>query len=141
MIVMPSETTSHRTIHSPDVTVGDSPGRGRGVFAGRRFAPGETIEVCPVIALSETDARKLDDTKLSEYYFGWGKDGKQAGIVLGYGSIYNHSFAPNAAHYKNTADSTMTVAAVSEIAAGEEILIHYETGKDGQQKAMWFEVR
>lgn len=138
---MPSETATNRTIYSPDVTVGDSPGRGRGVFARRRFAPGETIEVCPVIALSEADARKLDDTKLNEYYFGWGTDGKQAGIVLGYGSIYNHSFAANAVHHKNAADGTMSVVALREIAAGVEIFIHYETGKDGDRQAMWFEVR
>jgi hypothetical protein len=46
-----------------DITIGNSEGRGRGVFAARRFEAGETIEVCPVIALSETDARTLDSTR------------------------------------------------------------------------------
>ena len=40
-----------------DMTIGDSEGRGRGVFAARLFEAHETIEVCPVITLSETDAR------------------------------------------------------------------------------------
>src|SRR6202051_1090806 len=75
------QVAKHRTIHPPDVIVGPSPGRGRGVFAKRGFASNETIEVCPVVVLSEADARSLDDTKLNEYYFGWGRDGKQAGIV------------------------------------------------------------
>lgn len=79
----------------PDVTVGSSERRGRGVFAARRSEPGVTIEVCPVITLSETDARTLDGTGLHDYYFGWGKDGKAAAIVLGYGSLYNHSLSPN----------------------------------------------
>ena len=138
---MSSETAMPRAIHAPDVTVGPSPGRGLGVFAGRGFAPNETIEVCPVIVLSEADARRLDDTRLNEYYFGWGMDGKQAGIVLGYGSIYNHSFTPSAVHNKNAANDTMVVVAVREIATGEEIFIHYETGKDGDVQPMWFEVR
>ncbi|HEY1935372.1 MAG TPA: SET domain-containing protein [Acetobacteraceae bacterium] len=121
--------------------MGPSLGRGRGVFAARRFEPGETIEVCPVIALSEADARKLDDTRLNEYYFGWGDDGKQAGIVLGYGSVYNHSPSPNAQHRKNAADDTMSVIALREIAAGEEIFIHYETGHGKEQPTIWFEIR
>ena len=73
--------------HMAAITIGSSAGRGRGVFAARRFEPGETIEVCPVIALSEADARTLDGTGLYDYYFGWGEDGKAAAITLGYGSL------------------------------------------------------
>jgi hypothetical protein len=138
---MSSDTATPRTICAPDVAVGPSPGRGRGVFATRRFAPNEIIEVCPVIALSEADARKLDATGLYDYYFGWGKDGKQAAIGLGYGSLYNHSFMANAQHRKNAADDTIEVVAVREIAQGEEIFIKYDTGTGGAQQNMWFEVR
>jgi uncharacterized protein len=126
---------------TPDVIVSTSPGRGRGVFAMRRFEPGETIEVCPVIALSEADARKLDDTGLYDYYFGWGKDGRQAAIALGYGSLYNHAFTPNAEHRKNAASDTISVVALREIPAGEEILIRYNTGIGADQATMWFKVR
>ena len=125
----------------PDVTIGCSEGRGRGVFAARRFEPGETIEVCPVIALSEADARTLDGTGLYDYYFGWGKGGKQAAIALGYGSLYNHSPSPNAAHHKNAADGLLSVVAVKAIAPGEEIFIRYDTGAAGETQQMWFDVR
>jgi hypothetical protein len=123
-----------------DVTIGCSEGRGRGIFAARRFEPGETIEVCPVIALCEADARTLDGTGLYDYYFGWGEGGKAAAIALGYGSLYNHSFSPNAVHRKNVADSTISITAVEPIAAGEEIFIRYDTGSADEQR-MWFEVR
>src|SRR5215510_8501191 len=106
-----------------DVTIGRSEGRGRGVFAARRFEAGETIEVCPVIALSEADARRLDGTGLYDYYFGWGKDGTAAAIGLGYGSLYNHSVTPNAEHRKNAADNTIAIVAIKSIAPGEEIFI------------------
>jgi uncharacterized protein len=129
------------TVSAPDVNVATSPGRGRGVFAVRRFEPGEIIEVCPAIALSEVDARKLDATGLCDYYFGWGEDGMQAAIVLGYGSLYNHSCRPNAEHRKNFAAGTMLIVAARPIGAGEEIFIRYETGKGDDQHSVWFKVR
>ena len=130
-----------RTIHPPAVTIGPSPGRGRGVFALRRFVASEVIEICPTIPLSESDARKLDDTRLYDYYFGWGRNGRQAAIVLGYGSLYNHSSTPNAEHRKNAVDDTMTVTALREIMPGEEIFIRYETGRADTQPDVWFTVR
>lgn len=128
-------------VHAPEVSVARSPGRGRGVFAVRRFEPGETIEVCPAIALSEADARTLDATGLYDYYFGWGEDGKRAAIVLGYGSLYNHSTTPNAEHSKDFAAGTLSIVAVRPIAAGEEIFIRYETGKGVDRPDVWFEMR
>jgi uncharacterized protein len=124
-----------------DVTVGCSEGRGRGVFAARLFEPGETIEICPVIALSEADARMLDGTGLYDYYFGWGNDGRSAAIALGYGSLYNHSSMPNAAHHKKVEDGTISIVAVNPIASGEEIFIRYDTGAGGDDQQMWFDVR
>lgn len=123
------------------MVVGPSPGRGRGVFAKRAFAPDEIIEICPVIALSEADARKLDATGLYDYYFGWGENGRQAAIVLGYGSLYNHAAEPNAEHRKDFAGQTMVVTAVRPILPGEEIFIRYETGRDAELRPVWFEVR
>jgi len=124
-----------------DITIGSSEGRGRGVFAARRFEPGETIEICPVIALSEADARTLDGTGLYDYYFGWGKDGKAAAIALGCGSVYNHSPSPNARHRKHQADGVISITAERRIEAGEEIFIRYDTGAGGDAQQVWFEVR
>jgi SET domain-containing protein len=127
--------------HMADITIGNSEGRGRGVFAARRFESGETIEVCPVIALSETDARALDGTGLYGYYFGWGQDGKSAAIALGSGSLYNHSPSPNATHHKHVADGIMSVVAARRIERGEEIFIRYDTGTGGDAQQMWFDVQ
>jgi hypothetical protein len=124
-----------------DITFGNSKGRGRGIFAARRFESGETLEVCPVIALSETDARTLDGTGLYDHYFGWGRHGKSAAIALGYGSLYNHSPSPNATHHKNVADGIMLVIAARRIECGEEIFIRYDTGAGGEAQQMWFDVR
>src|SRR5277367_2223365 len=111
-----------------DVLEKESASRGRGVFAARRSLAGEVIEVCPVIALSSDDAAKLDDTYLYNYYFGWGAENKGAAIALGFGSLYNHSYDPNAAYRKSEADSTISIIAVKPIAPDEEILIKYNYG-------------
>src|SRR5215467_5981936 len=124
-----------------DITIGTSTGRGRGVFAARRFEPGETIEVCPVIALCEADARTLDGTGLYDYYFGWGKDGKAAAIALGCGSVYNHSPSPNARHRKGHAGGVISSAAERRIEPGEESFVRYDTGAGGDAQQVWLEVR
>ncbi len=137
-----------------DLIVRESPSRGRGVFAVRGFEAGETIEVCPVIALSAADAARLDDTHLYNYYFGWGLDGKAAAIALGFGSLYNHSYTPNAVYRKNLADGTIEFVALGAIASGDEIFVRYNfihvEGPDsgsaptegaGDQGPLWFEVR
>ena len=124
-----------------DLIVKQSASRGRGVFAARWFQAGEVIEVCPVIALSSDDVAKLDDTPLYNYYFGWGAENKGAAIALGFGSLYNHSYAPNAAYRKSEADSTISIIAVKPIAPEDEILITYNFGDTENCGQLWFDVK
>ena len=110
----------------PDLAVEASPGVGRGVFARRAFAPGEVIERCPVVPLERPDAEVVQDTSLGRYAFRWGDDG--SAIVLGFGSLYNHSPTPNAAYERHEHDLVMEFTAVAPIAAGDEILTDYTGG-------------
>jgi SET domain-containing protein len=121
------------------LTIKESPGRGRGVFAARAFNPGDIIEVCPVIVLSPEDAHRLDPTALYSYYFGWSPDNTGGAIALGYGSLYNHSDTPNAAYHRDEAARAITITALRPIAAEEEILITYNFGSTGAKP--WFEAR
>lgn len=122
------------------IGVHESHRRGRGVFATRRFQDGNLIEVCPIIVLSEIDARKIDSTRLYSYYFGWGPHGNQAAIALGYGSLYNHAATPNAVYQKDADTETISFIATRTIQAGEEIFITYNTGPDSTGASLWFEV-
>ena len=124
-----------------DLVVKQSASRGRGVFAARPFQIGELIELCPVIALSADDATRLDATHLYNYYFGWGADNQGAAIALGFGSLYNHSYDPNAVYRKHAADHTISIIALKPIAADEEIFIKYNYGKAEDGGPLWFEVR
>lgn len=111
--------------------------KGRGVFATADIAADEIIERCPVIVLSLEDCQKIDSTELYNYYFGWGKDDKSAAIALGLGSIYNHSYQPNAVYEKDVEASEIIFRALRSIKAGEEIVTNYN-GDPANQSPIWF---
>lgn len=111
-----------------------SPGRGRGVFASRRFAGGDEIESCPVIVFSKKDGA---GTVLHDYVFRWDQSKGTAALVLGYGSLYNHSYEPNAVYSRDYANDRMSFTALRTIKPGEEITVNYN-GNPKCQDEVWF---
>ncbi len=91
---------------------------GRGVFAESDIAEGETIELCPVLQLAEEDGGGV----LGDYVVDDGEGGQV--LMLGYGSLYNHSEQPNAEYVLET-DEAYAFVATRQIAAGEQITISY----------------
>jgi SET domain-containing protein len=110
-------------------------GKGRGVFARRPIEADEVIETCPVLVLP---AGSVEDSSagIGGYVFEWGH-GKLA-LALGYGSLYNHSYRPNA-RYTDLAGRTKLFTAIRDIAAGEEITVNYN-GEPEDQTPVGFEV-
>lgn len=105
-----------------DLHIRNSPGKGRGVFASVDFKEGAIIKVCPVIPLSEEDFKKLKGTTLENYPFSW--NGEGTCIVLGYGSLYNHSDTPNIA-WVDWVDNVKIFYALRDIKKGEELFFNY----------------
>jgi hypothetical protein len=68
-------------------------GMGRGLVSDTDLACNELIAECEVIPLSKVDTDKLEDTILASYKFTYAK-GRDC-IVLGVGSLFNHSETPN----------------------------------------------
>ncbi|HSU68041.1 MAG TPA: SET domain-containing protein [Tepidisphaeraceae bacterium] len=104
---------------------------GRGVFATRDIPAGTVIERVPVILIPNEqvfgdtpEARR--SARISWYVFGWQGMTKRhyVALALGYGSIYNHSYTPNARYHRESPD-VLEFHAIREIAAGEEITINY----------------
>lgn len=116
-----------------------SSGKGRGVFAGRRFEPGELIERAPVIVIPAAEAPLLATTLLDAYDFQWHHQVRQTAIVLGYGSLYNHSPEPNAGYTRLFDSQEMLFTALRPIEAGEEILINYNGDSGEDPAALVFE--
>jgi SET domain-containing protein len=114
-------------------------GKGRGVFCTEDLNEGDVIEICPVVVCPPKDTKCLDKTTLYHYYFMWGDDGKSAGLVLGYGAMYNHSYDPNAIYEAYYEDEIFKVIARRHIPANTEITINYNFYPDDKTK-VWFDV-
>ncbi len=112
-------------------------GKGRGVFARRPIRKDEVIESVPVLVMTtEEYARGVSGTLLQDYCFGWDPD--KVALALGYGSLYNHSYRPNA-RYEDVAPSTKRFIALRDIAPGEEITVNYN-GKPRSRTKVWFDL-
>jgi SET domain-containing protein len=103
--------------------------KGRGVFALKDFKKGELIERCPVITFSPKERKILEKTILNFYIYPW-KSTRGACLAFGNGSIYNHSYTPNADWKQNFEKLAMDYVAIKDIKAGEEILINYNGEPD-----------
>jgi SET domain-containing protein len=107
--------------------------KGRGVFALRPFRKGELIESCPVVLFP---AGLLDTgTILEAYPYSWSE--KKDAFVLGYGSIYNHSYSPNAIYMKNRQTKTIDYYAYRDISAEDEVVVNYN-GEPTNKEPLWF---
>jgi SET domain-containing protein len=112
-------------------------GKGRGVFARRSICHGETIERVPVLVLPNAESRTASGpTPMSGYCFDWGRG--TVAVALGYGSLYNHSFQPNA-RYEDERGQIKVFVAIRDIAPGEEILVNYN-GEPEDKTPVWFKV-
>jgi SET domain-containing protein len=113
---------------------------GRGMFAVRKFLKGELIERAPVVAIDEKKWPNAAKTILSDYAFDWGEKDEHAAIALGYISIYNHSYSPNAQLEQMLDELMMEIIAIKDIEAGEEITINYN-GDPENKDELWFTQR
>jgi SET domain-containing protein len=119
------------------IEVKQTKGKGRGVFARRLIYDGEVIERVPVLVLPDGESRSASGTTpMSDYCFDWGRE--TAAVALGYGSLYNHSYQPNA-RYDDGSGQTKIFRAIRDIALGEEIVVNYN-GEPGDQSPVWFKV-
>ncbi len=131
-------------IAPPDIVIRDiSAEMGRGVFAARAFAEGETVEVAPIMLM-------LDDwydlpAECRVRVFGWhlltDYEGLAYALPFGYGTFFNHSRDPNLRYEGDDVEQTITYIARRDIDAGEELSIHYDQpdGVHTEIAQSWFE--
>lgn len=115
-------------IPSTMIEVKRAKGKGRGVYA-RVFIPAGTVfERAPLLVMAEKEALEGDHANvLPAYVFEYGK-GKVA-LALGFGSLYNHSYSPNA-RYDDAGNQVKEYRALRDIERGEEITINYNGAED-----------
>ncbi len=102
--------------------------KGRGVVATKKILKDEIIEYCPLVLLGEKDSYFMDhESDTLKNYFLHQLKFKRNCIMLGYASLYNHSFEPNSdMEYENDPEITYILfRAIADIKAGEEITWNY----------------
>lgn len=122
------------------LAVATIPGKGRGVVARQAFAAGDVIEIAPVIVVD--DATALDHTVLASFVYDWFADASAVAVALGCGSLYNHSYAPNARYlkrYDGDDANTIVYVALVDIAVGDEVCVNYN-GDPDDRSPLWFDV-
>ena len=112
--------------HSHLVEIRNSRKKGRGVFARKDIKKGEIIERVPLLIVTWDE---IADSELADYAFVL--TDKKVAIALGYGSLYNHSYAPNA-RYDDDGKKTKVFSAVKNIKSGEEITVNYNGDPDNE---------
>ncbi len=108
--------------------------KGRGVFARKFIKKGTVIERVPLIVVTWN---KMEDSELASYVYTW--TDTKAVVALGYGSLYNHSFKPNA-YYEDVGRQTKVFTAYRDIQPGEEITINYNADPEDQTNDLGFDV-
>lgn len=109
--------------------VSESSVSGFGVFTKSDIEIGEVIEECHFIELTEKDFNKIDDM-LKEYVFCFPLGNKNNCVVLGFGSIYNHSLLNNAYWECDEKLKIFRFISNKKIRTGEEIFINYQKWVD-----------
>jgi SET domain-containing protein len=121
--------------------VADLGPKGRGVVALQDIQKGDLIERSPVLIIPKRDRSAVDPTIIFTYVFMWEagtveqdlyKHEGRAAIALGFTSLLNHSYTPNAIFHRHIDELMIDIIALRDIDAGEEISIDY-------QMTLWFD--
>jgi hypothetical protein len=128
-------------LQSHSLAVARLPGKGRGVIAFRNYSAGALIERPPVIVIAREDVPLIRQTRLAHYYFEWGDDCQHGAIALGCGSLYNHSYTPNARYEFRESEECLEFIALRDIEPGEEITINYNNLAESAANPVKFDVR
>jgi hypothetical protein len=121
----------------PGFEVAEYPGRGRGIRALRKFRKGECIERSHVIVIPREQWPSIEHTVFFDHTFYWGEDEEDAALALGFGSLFNHSYRPNAVYTRFFAEGQIHFFTLRDIEPGEEVTINYN-GDPADDQPLWF---
>jgi len=112
------------------IKVADIPIKGRGIITTQDIAKDEIIEICPIIFISQKEGDFFEKNKTTlNYYWLLQPETNKSCIMLGYGSLYNHSNNPNVEIDYETKESQnyLFFRALKNIETGEEIVFDYQS--------------
>jgi len=99
--------------------------KGRCVFADKEYKKGDVIEVCEFITIPNAQIDILKKTVINDYWFWVDWDKWDAMLLLGTGSLYNHSTDPNMDVISDPKTMKTWFVANRDIEDGEELVFDY----------------
>ena len=126
--------------HNSLIYFAETQTKGRGVFATQHIPAGQLIEICPVVVLPGSEKDYLQESELYNYYFIWGEEDEAFAIALGFGSVYNHSYTPNAFYEADYQKNILIFRTLVNIEADTEITVNYNQDPTNQDP-LWFDVK
>lgn len=118
------------------IKIAEIKGKGKGVVATENIEKDEIIEFCPIIFISEKEASFFEkEGTILKFYWLLQPETKKSCLMLGYGSLYNHSKNPNAEvdYDINELKDYLFFRALKKIEAGEEIVFDYQFDDDKEE--------
>lgn len=110
------------------------PHKWRCVFATQKYNKDDLIEICEYIHIPQDQIAILKKTVLNDYRFGRNWENDDAMLLLGNGSLYNHSKTPTMQLYIDNQKNVWFIA-TRDIDRGEELTIDY--GYDLHFQDIW----
>lgn len=110
--------------------------KGRGVFSACFFNPKELIIDFPVLDFPHAHAKA--NGIIHKYTFEWTRT--RSVIALGYGSLLNHSYHPNAVYVPLLKKRVIRLYSLKEIFPHDEITVNYN-GDPSDQSPVGFHVQ
>lgn len=114
------------------------PSGDRGVFANQMIAKSEVIETCPIIEIPKEELESIEKTNFINYIYFYGPKKEKILLALGFGSIYNHSYSPNATYKIFHKKRIIEFSALKNIQSGDEITVNYNQ-ESPEANPLWFE--
>lgn len=124
----------------PYLFVAPSGSKGRGVYTSKNIPANTVIEISPVIVLTNKERSTIEQTRLYDYLFEWGRSHKQGAVGLGYVSLYNHSYDANCIYDMDYDGKLITIQTIRPVKKGSELCINYNATPDDTKK-VWFDTK
>lgn len=103
----------------------ETPEKGRCVFTPEAIKKGATVEICEYITIPKDQIQILKKTILNDYRFWTDGENGDALLLLGNGSLYNHSKSNANMEIIKQDDGKVWFVAIRDIDVWEELVFDY----------------
>lgn len=99
---------------------------GHGIFATKAISADTTLEECPFLRIGADEcADSLDDYVFNLESAEENGDGDVYSLVLGWGSLFNHSYRHNTEYWHDTKRDLIVFHTIKRVAAGSQLFVNY----------------